>query len=305
MDKKALTLITRILFDRYLKAYETPITGKKKKAVIQVLNKAFEEGRLVYDIRPDNTLGYFYTFKKVYMGEFEEHFFYVSDFYCSPKFRRIFYSRLKKSATEMKKASSHPEKVTRVVIEASSEDKVSQRYFQKRGVLTYIQLVGNTKKSLSLLRKMSLPQKGVKIALLQKKDITKLIELDRKAHLEDKSSRMHKLFQRPNARKSMRTFYNGLFKNKSFLVIKVNGKLAGNLGYFLDKKRKLGLIASVFIAKDYQGMGLSKLLYLRALEVFNEHRLPHYLGATTTKGVLAIAQDIGRKDQKWSYLLKI
>ena len=31
MDKKALTLITRILFDRYLKAYETPITGKKKK----------------------------------------------------------------------------------------------------------------------------------------------------------------------------------------------------------------------------------------------------------------------------------
>lgn len=305
MNKKILNQIAGVSFKRYRQFYKQSIPVREKRAILKSIETANQENNLAYGLLPDGKLGYFFIFRKTFMGEFHEHFFHVSSCYCLPPVRRQFYAHLKRCAKAMKEETKKVEKVRRVAIEISAEDIVSRKYFEKQGILTYIELLGNTKKSLAILRSKQLDNPDIKIALIEKKDINRLVELDRESHIKDKTSRMHTLFKRADAKKGMRKFYQGLLKNKSLLVAKERGKLVGDIGYFLDKKRKLGLIAAIFVARDSQGKGVSRLLYQRVLREFEKQKLPFYLGASTTERVLATAKSIGRTKTKWVYLLKI
>lgn len=305
MNKKTTNQMARVLFKRHKSSYQKSMTEAQKKSVIKALNIDIEEKTLCFELNPDGDIGYFFRFKKAFMGEFHEHFFYVSDLYCEESMRKKLYARLKKESLKMKKETLKTDKVKRMAIEVSFEDEISKKHFSKKGMLTYIELLGNTKEGLSILKKEKRKDHDIRISLLQKKDINKLIALDLESHLKDKTSRMHKIFKRPDAKKGMRKFYLGLLKNKSFLVAKVNNQLAGDIGFFFDKKRKLGLIAAIFVAHKFQGQGVSKALYQRVLEEFNQRKLPYYLGATTTDRVLSTAKTIGRKGTKWAYITKI
>ncbi|MBC7712730.1 MAG: GNAT family N-acetyltransferase [Rhizobacter sp.] len=248
-------------------------------------------------------LDFFFQFKLSFMGEFEEEFFHVTSCYCdnNPKARSKFYKAVKLAALDFQKLY----KTKRMAIDISFDDAISKKHFSKDGLLTYIELVGNTKFGLKALDKICAEKSAFKFSRMQKKDMNKLMELDLESHILDKTSRMRKIFMKKNARKNMAQFYGALLKNNASFVAKENGKLAGDIAYFVDPKNKWGLVAAIFVAKDFQGRGLSFELYKQVLTEFKKKKLELYIGATTTVGVLASAAKIGRIELKRVYLVKI
>lgn len=157
-----------VLFKRYKNSYNKSMPARVRVKTKKRLEEACAQNQLCAGLLPDGNLGYFFTFKKAFMGEFHEHFFFVQDAYCTESMRKAFYAQIKKSALQMKKATAKAEKVTRMAIEVSAEDEKSKKHFQKKGVLTYIELLGNTKHGLAILKKEEAP-KGIRIALLQRR----------------------------------------------------------------------------------------------------------------------------------------
>lgn len=292
-----------VFLKRYESDFKKKMPVKNQKELIENINRRYLAKNFIVSFSKSGVLNYFIEIRMSFFGEFEEHFFHVTNCYCieAKAVRRQFYKQIDKAALLMKKE----EKVKRMALTFSSEDETSIKHFSKKGELTYIQLVGNTKKGLKALRLVSPAKSGFTFKQLEKRDMKKLIKLDRESHIQDKTSRMRKIFMKPDAEKGMKKFYNALLKNKSCIVAKYGNKFAGNVGYFFDKKNKMGLVASIFVAHEFKGQGLSKLLYKKLLSEFDKKKFDFYLGATTTSGVLATAKQIGRVEQMRVYLLKI
>ncbi|MEA9357745.1 GNAT family N-acetyltransferase [Bacteriovorax sp. PP10] len=197
------------------------------------------------------------------------------------------------------------EKVKRMLIQISFDDPVSKKHFSEAGELTYLELVGETKKGLKALESVSLKGTGLRLEKLQKKDIKKLAKFDRESHLVDKSSRMRKIFMKPDAEKMLIKFYNALLRNKGCIVVKEGNTPAGSIGFFVDKKNKYGLVASIYVGNDFKGRGISKLLYKSLLMEFSKKKLAYYIGSTTTQNVLGSAKTMGRLEFKSAYISKI
>ena len=293
----------KVIKKRYQIAFKQSMPAKALENTKFQLEECFARERLLIEYLPDGTLAYFASYSIKYMGEFLEAFFHVGHCYCVPDkiIRRKFFKAIQNAAIELQ--SFHD--IKRIAIEISFEDKISQKYYAKKGFLTYIELVGHTENSLKKLADIDLKKTKFKISLLQKKDIPKLIELDLQSHISDKSSRMREIFMRPDARESMKMFYNGLLNHGTCFVAKSGKKIAGDVGLFNDPVNNYGLIAAIFVADDFKNQGLSKLLYKRVLLKFKKKKCVHYLGATTTTGVLKMARKMERFENKYSYILKI
>lgn len=303
LSKKELASIINIFTARHKNVFNKSMSLVNKKELTENLINAQSENRLIASFSKTGTLNYFFTFKKTFMGEFKEHFFYVSSCYCvkSAVIRKQFYKKIIAASLEMKKT----EKVKRMFIQVNVDDLISKKYFSINGELTYLELVGKTKKGLKALDSITTNGTKFSVEKLQKKDIKKLVKLDRESHIMDKTSRMRKIFMKPDAEKNLVKFYNALLKNKSCLVVKEGNAPAGTVGYFIDKKNKLGLVASIFVANEFKGKGISKLLYKNLLKEFSKKKLDYYIGSTTTRNVLGSAKKMGRFESKCAYISKI
>lgn len=300
LSDSQLDKIIHVHIVRFEKTFQKKMSLKLLKELRKYLLEKQKEEALRFKFS-ENKLMYFFYFKKQFMGEFQENFFQVTHCFCvaEKKARQAFYREIKKSALKMKKA----EGVKRMSIVLDRDDSISKSYYGQLGNLTFIELVGKTTKSLSLLKGVS--SKTVKISKMQSRDVNKLINLDLASHLADKTSRMRTIFMKPDAKKQMRMFYKGLLKRKSCFVAREKKKLAGNIGYFVDEKNNHGLIACIFVANEFKGKGISKLLYKTVLNEFKKKKLNFYIGGTTTVGVLEVAKKIGRVESKSIYLVKI
>ena len=274
-----------------------------KKSLTKELIKARTENRLLTSFSKSGELNYFIEFKKTFMGEYKEYFFNVENCYCvkSGIIRKQFYKAIHEASLELKRA----DKVKKMLVQLSFDDLLSKKYFSKNGELTYLELVGNTKKGLKSLSDISHNGSDLQVERLQKKDIKKLAKLDRESHLVDKTSRMRKIFMKPGAEEKLVRFYNALLKHKGCFVVKEGNRPAGSIGYFIDKKNKYGLIACIFVGNDFKGRGISKLLYQKLLMEFSKKKLDYYIGSTTTRNVLVTAKKMGRVESKSAYILKI
>lgn len=304
--KKDFEKIARIIANQHERVFAKKMLLKKYNELVAKLSTIFEDGRLIYQKLPNGEIGFFFTFESAVMQEFNERFFRVQYCYCvnDSTVRAIFYRLLKKTSLSYKKK----EKIKRMVIQVFAEDTVLKRYFLKKGKLTYIELIGNTQFGLGILKKEKRNLSHLKIKKAVPQDFMKLVSLDMASHLADKSSRMHEIFSKPQGQKAMRGFYTHVLKNKSCFVVKDlknKNKIAGSISYFINKKDNLGLIASIFVANQYKGKGISYLLYQRLLEEFARNKLRHYLGASTTERVLSLSSKIGRKELSSSIIVPL
>lgn len=273
----------------------------QKKELIFSLEESYVRERLVVACMPNGKLAYYFQFRPSYMGEFEESFFHILSSYCveDAKIRRQFYKAIDDSIAVLKTYV----KFKRVCNEIPAADELSREFYSKLGFLTYVELIGNTSQGLLNLNNIDLKSK-IKISKIKKSEVKILVKLDQEAHIRDKSSRMNKIFSKPSARKHMVQFYNGVMKRGLCLVARDGKKPVGDIGLFFDKNNNLGLIAAIFVAHNYKNRGISKLLYKMALLEFKKRKLKHYLGATTTIGVMNVAQKIGRVPSKYAYIFK-
>jgi L-amino acid N-acyltransferase YncA len=298
---KVQNAMLRVFSKRYEHNFSKKPSQLKLRQQARKFQKSFDDKKLHFKLDAKNNLVYFFMFDKTFMGEFQEHFFHVTSFYCinSSSARRLLYKDIDKAASEMKKL----EGLKRMSIEVSAEDQESIDRFSKLGKLTYTLLIGNTKKSLGILEKETTSPK-IKISLGKKAEISKLIRLDLDSHLHDKSSRMHDLYKTMD-RANFNAFYGRLVKRKSLFVARENKQILGSIGYFEDVKNNQGLIAQIFVAHKHKGRGVSKLLYKKVLLEFKKKNLSYYVGGSTTKGVLALAKKMERVQSRHVYLVKI
>lgn len=303
LSKKELSPIINIFNARYKSVFRKSMSLAAKKELAKKLLKVREEKRLITSFSKLGRLNYFIEFNKTCMGEYQEYFFNVENCYCVnlSAARKQFYKKIQNASLEMKKN----EKVKRMLIQINFDDLVSKKHFSEDGELTYLELVGQTKKGLKALESVSLKGSGLRLEKLQKKDIKKLAKLDRESHLVDKSSRMRKIFMKPGAEEKIIKFYNARLKNKGCTVVKEGHIPAGSISFFIDKKNKYGLIASIFVGNDFKGRGISKLLYKSLLMEFSKKKLDYYIGSTTTHNVLGSAKTMGRLEFKSAYISKI
>jgi hypothetical protein len=291
---KDLHKISKIITKRFECIFEKKMLKKESNELLAKIESSFKEGRLIYEILPNGKVGFFFTYECLIMHEFKEEFFRIPHCYCvnDTAIRRKFYNRIKSIYREVKALK----KIKRMVINIYTEDLSTKKYFIKKGFLTYIELVGKTQFGLRALRKEKIIGANVSLRKAETRDLPKLINLDYASHLADKTSRMREIFMKADGKKGMKGFYTKMFKNKSCIVAKENNKIAGSICYFIDKKNQYGLIASIFVANEFKGMGISKLLYRRLLEEFSKRNLKYYLGSSTTQRVLSLAKKMGRNE---------
>lgn len=302
---KDLKNISSVILKRYKANCFREMPAKARAGLIKNLKKSYEEDRLIFDYLPSGKLAYFFHFNRAYMGEFAEHFCYFSHLYSveDKKVRARFYRAIKASAKKMQLTSEKDKKVKRMACSVDVNDETSKKYFAKNGQLTYVLLIGKTSEALKYLKDVkSAPFKNCR---LKKSDINQCIKLDIESHIKDKTSRMNGPFRSPNAKKLSKDFYKALLKNKSCFVLKDKKKIAGSTGFFIDPNEKLGLVGGIFVTHAYKGRGVSKILYKNLLEEFQKRKLRYYLGATTTAGVLGLAEKLKRTEVSRSYILKI
>lgn len=297
---KVMNEMLKVFTKRFERNFSKKPTKLKLIQQTKKYKKAHSEKKLVFKTAAGK-LQYFYMFEKTFMGEFQEHFFHVTSFYCvdNIEVRNSFYKNVLKSAQELKKCDA----VKRMSIEVSCEDEQSIKHYSKSGKLTYTLLIGNTKKSLGILEKENL-NPLLKVSLAKKSEITKLINLDLQSHLDDKSSRMHDLYK-TMSKSHFRMFYNRLLKRKSLFVARENKQLLGSIGYFEDVKNNQGLVGQIFVATKHKGRGVSKVLYKKMLMEFKKKNLKYYVGGTTTKSVLKFSKKLERVQSRHVYLVKI
>lgn len=303
LSKKEFSLIINIFSARYKSVFNKNMSLAAKRELTKELIKARTENRLITSFSKSGKLNYFIEYKKTFMGEYKEYFFNVENCYCekTAALRKLFYKTIHEASLDLKRA----EKVKRMLVQLSFDDLLSKKYFSKKGELTYLELVGNTKKGLKGLSVASNNEPDLQVERLQKKDIKKLAKLDRESHLVDKTSRMRKIFMKPDAEEKHVKFYKALLKHKGCFVVKEGSRPAGSIGYFIDKKNKYGLIACIFVGNEFKGRGISKLLYKKLLMEFSRKKLDYYIGSTTTRNVLESAKKMGRVESKSAYILKI
>jgi hypothetical protein len=296
--------ILKIISKKYKSIFKIPMSLSQVKKTKDSLIASLEDGTLFYKLDSNGKIAYFFTIQNDVKDELGEKIFCISLCYCNEnsKNRISFLKLVSKVATKAKKDQG----LKKMAIAIYHDDLLLKKYFAKKGYLTAIEFVGNTQYGLRVLSKeKNIDTKGVKITRLQKNEIAKLVKLEIASHISEPTSRMRKMFTDPRAKKMMTGFYKRVVKEKSCFVIKKNNKLAGSIGYFSNKKSKMGFVGSIFVAEEFRGMGFSKLLYKKLFEEFSKRKLTHYIGSTTTNKVISLGKKLKRKEYRSIYIVKI
>lgn len=273
------------------------------REMAEKIRKHFNENQLRFEINEEGKLQYFVIYHCTIMPEFNEQFFYVPLFWCedNPGAKKKVRSLIQKLAKEAKKERG----VTRMIVSVAADDEHEQVYFRKKGRLTYVELVGNTDLSLKILGKKKMEVKGLSFSRLTSSDISSAVKLDIESHLHDPSSRMREIFSRPLGKKLMKNFYRNMVKSGNCQLLKKDGKIAGSACWFIDRKNRYGLVASIFVAEKYKGMGLSKHIYRKLLQEFKKRKCSYYIGSSTTERVLEQAKTLKRKPAAYAFILDV
>lgn len=130
------------------------------------------------------------------------------------------------------------------------------------------------------------------IVPLSKRDMEPLLGLGIRAHRSDKSSRLYDLVKtREGARTANRIRRKWLAKwiaKGDAWGVHHRGKIVGAIAImsFPHEGREIPLITTIEVDPDHQGIGLSKLLYYKALGELKKRGATCFYGATTTDRIL-------------------
>ncbi len=302
--KKTISKIISIINDQHEDIFRSKMSLFEKKKLLTTLEKAEHEGRLPCELLPNGEIGYFFHCNTIIMPENKEKVVYFHHCFClnQPVLRRKFYAKINQFAVHLKKIN----KIENMYIEIFQSDTHSIRYFSKKGSLTATELVGRTRDGLRFLNpKKQIPDPFLTIEKLKTLDVKKIAELERLSHLQDTTSRMIDHFRGPDGLTMLASFYAHLNKLGNCFVLKKNRKIIGGISFFIDEKKKRGLVASVFVTNEHKGKGYSKVLYKALLEEFARRKLPFYLGSSTTERVLSLSEKLGRVESISVYIVKL
>lgn len=292
----------------YKKRFKEAFGSNPNKAILDALKTQLKDGlmqrenqRLIYEITNKGNILYFLLSDVVFFGEHNKHFLTFPLIYCSnsQNARKKFYKALHTRCKEIAKV----EKANEAAIWCHFNDRVSNNHFRKSSKLAVLELAGDVKEALKVLKANNMHL----IRKLKKTDIKQAAELEYRAHLFDKTSRMHTIAKK-NKAKALKMF-SGSCKNlikHAHAFVSVDGNRITGLGaVFPNKKRNSANIATIAIHPAYQRQGISKSLYIQMLSSLKADGIRKFTGHSTTKAILKMAKKMGRKELSRVYTFQI
>lgn len=218
----------------------------------------------------------------------------INCFYFDDK---VLTKKLVKDELEKLKKYFHPKKLKTSILFPVREGKLKKILISLGFVDNGVKLKGKVLDSLRVLKKITpkkLPE-GFKIRVMNhEKDIDDVLKVELRSHRADPTSVVHKL---PKKHWSFfNTFLKDLSKKRTSFVLTYNDKVAGIVAF--NKAPHLAgdaMIATISLDNKYKGMGLSKHLYLHAINDMHKRKIKYYYGYSKTRAVLGFAKKLKRK----------
>ena len=302
--KKDLELLLASILLQHKKKINNPISKKTQQELELLLGTSYFENRLYYKKNSSGKILYYFIGIDQFRAEFNETMVAFPYVYYARGYAPTCFKAMKKALLEIK--LSNPSIVNALVCVDSSFGEFNN-IIKKKSKLTAVELLGNVKKSIGLIKKKKMDKTLIGRAM-RKKDIDFCVKRDINAHQNDPTSRMNERFSMPDAFKFSRPFYKNLVKKKQVIVaekkIKNKKRILGAIGFFVNEDERMGLVASIYVDHLYQNQGVGTFLYLSVLKKFDQLKLVQFIGSSTTSSVLMMANSIGRKEVGRVWILK-
>ena len=163
--------------------------------------------------------------------------------------------------------------------------------------------IGNVKDSLKYYKsKIFSPHKGIKIRNSLKNDIPKILKLEKLSHGADKTSRNRDVTSKQK-KAYQKMLENSVRENAAFLIEK-NKVLIGYLWVALFSKDKT-FIRDIAVHPSYWGKGFANILYNQAFQFMVKKGIKSYMGTSSTKAVMNLAEKLNRKIIYSSYYVNV
>ena len=150
--------------------------------------------------------------------------------------------------------------------------------------------------------KKNSPHKGIKIRNSLKNDIPKILKLEKLSHGADKTSRNRDVTSKQK-KSYQKMLENSIRKNAAFLIEK-NNVLIGYLWIALFSKDKT-FIGDIAVHPSYWGKGFANILYNQAFQFMVKKGIKSYMGTSSTKAVMNLADKLNRKVVISSYYIYV
>ena len=163
--------------------------------------------------------------------------------------------------------------------------------------------IGNVKDSLKYYKsKIFSPHKGIKIRNSLKNDIPKILKLEKLSHGADKTSRNRDVTSKQK-KAYQKMLENSVRENAAFLIEK-NKVIIGYLWVALFSKDKT-YIGDIAVHPNYWRKGFANILYNQAFQFMVKKGIKSYMGTSSTKAVMNLADKLNRKVVMSSYYVYV
>ena len=163
--------------------------------------------------------------------------------------------------------------------------------------------IGNVKDSLKYYKsKKKSPHKGIKIRNSLKNDIPKILKLEKLSHGADKTSRNRDVTSKQK-KAYQKMLENSVRENAAFLIEK-NKVIIGYLWVALFSKDKT-YIGDIAVHPNYWRKGFANILYNQAFQFMVKKGIKSYMGISSTKAVMNLADKLNRKVVISSYYIYV
>ena len=163
--------------------------------------------------------------------------------------------------------------------------------------------IGNVKDSLKYYKsKIFSPHKGIIIRNSLKNDISNILKLEKLSHGADKTSRNRDVTSKQK-KSYQKMLENSIRENAAFLIEK-NNVLIGYLWIALFSKDKT-FIGDIAVHPSYWGKGFANILYNQAFQFMVKKGIKSYMGTSSTKAVMKLAEKLNRKIILSSYYVYV
>lgn len=178
-------------------------------------------------------------------------------------------------------------RVAKLNFSMAYNSKIHKFFLKQKMDITGILLIGKVVDGLEKLGPIKKSQ--ITLSLMQEDEIEEVLNLEVLAHRKSQTSRV-----RNYSKEKARGLFTFLFSKKlAFVAKNKTGEIIGVVGFNFDVM-ECGYVMCIAVHPDFQGQGISKLLYQRILLEFKKKKIKFYLGTTTTTEVLGFAKKLKR-----------
>ena len=163
--------------------------------------------------------------------------------------------------------------------------------------------IGNVTDSLKYYKsKILILPKGVKMRTSVDTDVHNILKLEKLSHGADKTSRNRDVTSKQK-KAYQKMLENSVRENAAFLIEK-NKVIIGYLWVALFSKDKT-YIGDIAVHPSYWGKGLANILYNQAFQFMVKKGIKSYMGTSSTKAVMKLAEKLNRKIILSSYYVYV